>query len=100
MRDAWMTSAVSVSIADYPLSSLPRKRLSGNPASDPRASCFVVPAQAGTQRFQSLGPRFRGGDDSRRAANLITASQVGVHGRGLEHRPWIPAFVGMTRKLK
>jgi hypothetical protein len=42
--------------------------------------CFVVPAQAGTQGFQSrpLGPRFRGGDDLRGLRDLITASFAGV----------------------
>jgi hypothetical protein len=45
----------------------PLLRLSGNPARYSLASCFVVPAKAGTQGFQSLalGPRFRGGDDWR-----------------------------------
>jgi putative endonuclease len=53
----------------------PLARLSGNPDSEPQVSNSVVPAQAGTQGFQSLapcssqgqalGPRFRGGDDWR-----------------------------------
>jgi hypothetical protein len=42
--------------------------------------CFVVPAQAGIQGFQSLalGPRFRGGDDVRGLRDWITASFAGV----------------------
>jgi hypothetical protein len=42
----------------------PLSRLSGNPDSDPQVSYSVVPAQAGTQGFQSLalGPAFRGGE--------------------------------------
>src|SRR5271169_1122704 len=42
--------------------------------------CFVVPAQAGTQGFQSLalGPRFRGGDDLRGLRVWITASFAGT----------------------
>jgi hypothetical protein len=54
--------------------------------------CFVVPAQAGTQGFQSLapcslpgaslGPRFRGGDDVRGLRDWITASVAGVHQSG------------------
>ena len=44
--------------------------------------CFVVPAQTGTQGFQSLalGPRFRGGDDLRGLRDLITPSNAGIYG--------------------
>ena len=40
----------------------PRKRLSGNPDSDLRSLIAVVPAQVGTQEFQSLAlvPAFAG----------------------------------------
>ena len=46
------------------------------------ADPFVVPAQAGTQGFQSLalGPRFRGGDGFERARNWITDLKAGVQG--------------------
>ena len=49
-------------------------------ASDTPTAYFVVPAQAGTQRFQSLalGPRFRGGDGSGGIPNLTTAAFAGA----------------------
>ena len=73
-----------------------RRRLSGNPDSEPQGSYSVVPAKAGTQGFQSLapcschgqglGPRFPRGRRLENAANL---------GYSLEGRdpcsPWAPA---------
>ena len=79
-------------------SSFPRKRLSGNPDSDPQVSHSVVPAQAGTQGFQSLalGPRFRGGDDWRMLPIWITASESGNPGRKRSSRCPRTAFAGVT----
>src|SRR5215471_2612240 len=59
--------------------SCPRKRLSGNPASDPHASCFVVPAQAGSQRFSVACPgpplsrRESGGDEKEDGTSVWVA---------------------------
>ena len=66
----------------------------------------VVPAQAGTQGFQSLapcscqgqalGPRFRGGDEFGCAWNWITASCAGM----TMNRNWITAsFAGTTKGI-
>jgi hypothetical protein len=58
------------------------------PACDLNGFYFVVPAQAGTQGFQSLalGPRLRGGDDLRGLRDFITASCAGKTSNGLRGR--------------
>jgi hypothetical protein len=65
----------------------PLSRLSGNPDSEPQVSHSVVPAQAGTQGFQSLGPGppLSRGRRLENAADLLTASFAGMTGEA-DHR--------------